>query len=192
MQQQKEFHPVLNSEDGVFNTHTGILINLVNPTEEMIDLKDIASALSKICRFGGHSSLFYSVAQHCVLVAALNGSIAGKEALLHDASEAYLGDVIKPLKVLLGAAYRDLEANFESVISAKFGLHITKGVKSRIKRFDNEALELEHQAFIIGNPAPLLSTMNRLDLVKDNQYAWSPDLAKTLFLTAFGQYNEAL
>jgi hypothetical protein len=189
MQQPQHFHPVTACQDGVFNTSSGKLVNLHQPTEDMIDVQDIANALSKICRFGGHSSLFYSVAQHSVLVSAMCADLP-KEGLMHDASEAYLGDVIKPLKIILGAAYANLETNFEAILSGKYGLALDKGTKSIIKRFDIRALELEHRAFIMGDPAPLLAEMNRLDLIKDDLYAWSPDLSKKMFLLRFRElYN---
>ncbi|MDP1810578.1 MAG: hypothetical protein Q8K66_04155 [Sediminibacterium sp.] len=187
MQSQQHFHTVTDSQDGVFNSYTGKLINLYQPTEDMIQIQDIGSALSKICRFGGHSSLFYSVAQHSVLVAALCGDELPKEALMHDAAEAYLGDVIKPLKIILGAGYADLEASFEAVISAKFGLASGKLIKARIKKYDLMALDLEHKAFIMRQPAQLLVAMNSLDLIKDDQYAWSSELAKMAFLSRYGE-----
>ena len=95
---------------------------------EDIDIEDIAHALSGMCRFAGHCKHFYGVAQHSVLVAEyvmarkrpLNEA---RWALLHDASEAYLGDITWPLKrhpAMRG--YRDLERDAMSVIATCFGL----------------------------------------------------------------------
>ena len=113
MQQQQYFHPVHEFYSGHFNTVSGKIIDLNHPTEDMIDIKDIAAALSKICRFGGQINQFYSVAQHCVLVAAMAPAIIKKEALMHDAAEAYLLDIPKPLKHQLGRSYKKFEVLFE-------------------------------------------------------------------------------
>lgn len=191
-QQNQGFHPVQSVNDGIFNTATGKLVNLYHPTEDMISLQDISGALSKICRFGGHTTRFYSVAQHSVLVAALCKECP-KEALMHDASEAYLGDVIKPLKVMLGAAYKDLEHNFENIIAQKFGLQNNRVVKATIKQYDLKALELEHLAFQQNNPLPLLKTMRDLELITAplvdpyKDIAWEPSYAQMVFGIKYGE-----
>lgn len=133
---------------GQFNSYTGRLIDFNHPAPEQIDLTDIAHALSNICRFGGHSGPFYSVAQHSILVAALAPPHLRREALMHDAAEAYLGDVIKPLKILLGDKYSDLEASFESVICDKFCLSWSK--MTEVKPYDMQAVEIEHEALKLG------------------------------------------
>lgn len=189
MQQNQHFHPVTDYNAGVYNTASGKLISLLAPTEEMIATKDIASALSKICRFGGHSSQFYSVAQHSVLVAALCEKCP-KEALMHDAAEAYLGDVVKPLKVLLGPAYANLETVFQSLIDAKYGLDGSTACKALVKKYDIQALELEHEALIKGNPKPLIDTMIACQLHDaglGDDFAWSADMAKMVFLANYGE-----
>ncbi len=180
--------PVTSTHLGKFNTHTGHTIDLVNPSEDQIYLDDIATALSRICRFAGHSNVFFSVAQHSVLVMSLVGESFGGnelEGLLHDAPEAYLGDVISPLKHLLGAGYKTLETNFETVIAQKFGLHWDSSIKSAIKKADLKALELEHQALIIGNTAPLLAALDKADLVVNNKWAWPEKEAKRVFMAMF-------
>lgn len=182
----KEFIPVTHVELGKFNTSTGRTIDLLNPSEDQIDIEDIATALSRICRFGGHSSVFYSVAQHSVLVMHLvrNAGI-NLEALLHDTPEAYLGDVISPLKHIIGNSYRTLEHSFETVIGQKYGATITTSIKEQIKIADIAALEMEHEALILGNPAKLLATLECFDLIIGEKWAWPEKAAKTLFLTCF-------
>jgi len=132
MIKKQQFHNVHASDDGVFNTNSGLLVNLHKPTEDMICIEDIASALSKICRFGGHSSAFYSVAQHSVIVMALGSPYLCREALLHDAAEAYLGDVIKPLKNILGPVYEDLEYERKKGRSRLMG---TPGASQHLRRW---------------------------------------------------------
>lgn len=187
MQQNQQFHPVTACNEGLFNTKTGKIVNLLHPTEDVIDIRDIASALSKICRFGGHVNQFYSVAQHCVLVAAMAPENIKKEALLHDAAEAYLGDVIKPLKVKLGGLYRSFEVVFETVIAQKFLLYTDGYTHANIKQLDIAALELEHLAFQQGNVEPLMKAFydHNLDYTS---LAWPPDVAEKIFLAAFAQY----
>ena len=104
-------------------TFTGKKIDLINPTREMVDIEDIAHSLSMICRYNGHCRDFYSVAEHSVMVEAMGSQIMlRREAernsdrlsappkltseivqqslalLLHDAAEAYIGDLTTPLK----------------------------------------------------------------------------------------------
>ena len=189
MQQPRHFHPVQACDDGLFNTFNGNIINLVHPTEEMIDIRDIANSLSKICRFNGHTNKFYSVAQHSILVAAMAPENIKKEALLHDAAEAYQGDVIKPLKVLLGAAYRSIETVFEHTIAQKFCLYTDDWTHEEIKRLDLAVLEIEHQAFQQGNIQPFVKALKENNLVLDT-HAWPPPVAGTVFLAAFAQYFE--
>ena len=179
------FHPVHQCNDGLFNTCTGLKVNLHKPEPGMITIEDIANSLSKICRFGGHTSCFYSVAQHSVLVAHMTGKDYFREALLHDAAEAYLGDVIKPLKVMLGEVYAQLESSFESAIAIKYNLDTADSAKQMVKRYDLSALEMEHEAFQKGNPASFLRTLVKYNLMVEDTYAWSHETAKRVFLETF-------
>src|SRR5665811_1025646 len=80
-------------------TFTGIYMNVFEPTPEMISIEDIAHALTMQCRFGGHLPDFYSVAQHSLNCSYLIDNPKLKlTALLHDASEAYLLDIPRPIK----------------------------------------------------------------------------------------------
>jgi len=82
-------------------TYTGKRFDTLNPKPEDICIEDIAHALSMICRFGGHCRQFYSVAQHCLLVSCNLPVEAELWGLMHDAAEAYVGDVVTPIKRLL-------------------------------------------------------------------------------------------
>jgi 5'-deoxynucleotidase YfbR-like HD superfamily hydrolase len=182
----QQFHDPKAATDGVFNTCTGKLIDLNNPSESLIEISDIANALSQICRFGGHTRQFYSVAQHSCLVAGLAPKDLKKEALLHDAAEAYLGDVIKPLKILIEPLYAPFEFAFQQVINQKFGLLPEK--LNAIKRYDLQALELEHKAFIVGDHQDLLEAMKEADMeIFDelNPVSWAPWEAGQFFLQEF-------
>ena len=185
----REFHPVHLCNDGVINTSSGKIIDLKNPTTDMIDIKDIANGLSKICRFGGQVTHYYSVAQHSVLVCYMMKEGEGDyalEALLHDASETYLGDVIKPLKVILGNNYKWLENRFENVIAKKYDLLQSPDVEKLVHKYDMIALELEHEAFQKGNFLPLMATMDRLGLYSGHIH-WDCNEARILFLACFAE-----
>lgn len=79
-------------------TFTGRAFYPIDPSPEDVDIVDIAHALSHLCRYNGHVERFYSVAEHCVLLSELVSRDNALWALLHDATEAYVGDMIRPLK----------------------------------------------------------------------------------------------
>lgn len=102
-------------------TRGGVRFDLLNPTPDMIRPEDIAYALARICRFNGHTRCHYSVAEHSIRVAALVPAEHQLAALLHDAPEAYIGDVSSPLKALL-PEYRDIEHRIWSAICKRFDI----------------------------------------------------------------------
>lgn len=115
----------------LISTYTGRVIDVLDPQPENIDIKDIAHHLSLICRFNGACEEHYSVAQHSVLVMHLvpEGTTLGirLEALLHDAAEAYVGDLTSPVKIALReksltSDFDHLERRFQKAINKKFGL----------------------------------------------------------------------
>src|SRR5690348_18006267 len=104
------------------HTFTGRTFCPLDPKPEDIDIQDIAHALSCQCRFTGHSRKFYSVAEHCVRVSLLVSPDLQLAALLHDASEAYLSDVARPIKRLPAMAeYRRTEEALQRQIYLCFG-----------------------------------------------------------------------
>lgn len=98
---------------------SGTLFDLTDPHSSELSLNDIAHGLGRVCRFAGQSNRFYSVAEHCVNVARLVPIELGRAALLHDGSEALIGDVTRPLKALL-PDYRLIEARLEDMIASRF------------------------------------------------------------------------
>lgn len=174
---------------GCISTFSGKKINLLDPKSQDIDLKDIAAGLSKICRFGGQCSEFYSVAQHSILVAHLVPVHCREIALMHDATEAYIGDVIKPLKVLLADAYSRFERSFEIAIANKFGFYGRSVLfHEEIKKADILALHIEDEAFRKGNPKRLRYFYQKFDMLQtDQQLGWPPFLAETLFKQYFNK-----
>jgi hypothetical protein len=105
-------------------TTTGIQFDVLNPDPTKIRLRDIVTSLSRINRYLGHGSHPWSVLAHSVCVAQLVPPEYQLTALLHDATEAYLGDVPAPLKELLEfTPYRDAEHRLWTAIAAKCGAH---------------------------------------------------------------------
>jgi hypothetical protein len=113
-----------HTHDFWLGTNGGNSVDLLNPSPESLSLEDMATALGQLCRFNGQIKQFYSVAEHCLNVAALVPPRYKLEALMHDAPEAYLCDVPTPLKKLLGAAYKDVESRLAAAIGIKFGLDL--------------------------------------------------------------------
>jgi uncharacterized protein len=109
-------------------TISGRKVHFLNPTEDEIDIRDIAYALSNLCRFNGHVP-FYSVAEHSIMVAAKCGWDEKLAGLLHDAAEAYLSDIPSPVKDHL-PDYKSIEYKLQTVINKKFGVNtFTESVK---------------------------------------------------------------
>lgn len=98
---------------------SGALFDLTDPEGSDFTLQDIAHGLGRVCRFAGQTNRFYSVAEHCFHVARLVPVEHARAALLHDASEAFIGDVTRPLKALL-PDYREIEARIEDAIASRF------------------------------------------------------------------------
>jgi hypothetical protein len=105
------------------STRSGRRVALLNPSPAQIVIGDIAHGLAHQCRFNGQTNKFYSVAQHSVLVASILPRELRLAGLLHDAIEAYLGDVVQPLKDLL-PEYQAIEENFCKVLGVRFGVNL--------------------------------------------------------------------
>jgi len=104
-------------------TYSGTKFYPLDPRPEDVSIVDIAHALSNVCRYSGHCAHFYSVAQHSVLVSANVPPEDALAGLLHDASEAYIADVCRPLKRERAfAEYRHIEFRLQATIFKAFGI----------------------------------------------------------------------
>jgi hypothetical protein len=113
----------MDSLDGFIGTFSGLRFWPLDPDPVKILIADIAHALAHQCRFGGHASKFYSVAEHSVHVSQLCLPEHALWGLLHDASEAYLVDLPRPLKQLPEfAPYREAERRLQRAVAVRFGL----------------------------------------------------------------------
>lgn len=131
-------------------TFSGQYVDTRRPRPETIKLVDIAHALGNLCRYGGHCQEFYPVAQHAVFVSRRverrGGSLLDQLAALHhDDSEAYLMDIPRPMKPLLGKVYKQLTLRMDLAIIAALGLPDWNApeVHVRVKDADNWALFVE-------------------------------------------------
>ena len=123
-------------------TRSGIRVSVQDPHPDQFDIKDIAYALSNTCRYNGHSAGFYSVAEHSVVVALRLPPSLRLAGLLHDATEAYLGDIPSPIKQFL-PDYKAIEERFEAAIIRRFDLELTENDWQAVKQADMDALYTE-------------------------------------------------
>lgn len=129
---------------------TGKYLDMADPVPEAIDLEDIAHALGNLCRWNGHCLNYFSVAEHAVLVSKRLeqkgfSKIWQLAGLHHDDSEAFLCDIPKPLKPLLGDIYKELSDKLDEVICEGLGLPFDPDFfkNSYIKKADNWSLKIE-------------------------------------------------
>jgi len=129
---------------------SGAYLDLLNPDPVLITLRDVSRALSNICRFGGQCDHFYSVAEHSVacMERAQHEDLSPQvqlACLMHDAAEAFLGDVVKPLKVIIDPLYGPLETQMEAAIAKAFGVDF-ETTEADWKRIDRMLLIAERHA----------------------------------------------
>ncbi|HCR3554408.1 TPA: HD family hydrolase [Morganella morganii] len=139
-------------------TSTGKHIDFTNITPDQICIEDIARGTSNICRFAGQLENFYSVAQHSVYVSQIVPPEYALEALLHDATEAYMGDIASPLKAML-PDYKAVEKRIEAVIREKFGLPPVMTVDVHYADLVMLATEMRDFEVDIGNYRPKLDSV---------------------------------
>ncbi|MCL1867025.1 MAG: phosphohydrolase [Oscillospiraceae bacterium] len=134
-------------------TYSGEDFFPANPDINQIHIEDIAHALSMMCRANGHFVRFYSVAQHCLNCASEAESRGYSRrvqlaCLLHDASEAYISDVTRPVKIHL-PQYRLIEKRLQEVIYVKFlGSPLTDEESDQVGLVDNDLLVVEFDSMM--------------------------------------------
>lgn len=174
-------------------TFTGQKFFPLAPELERLDIRDIARALSMLCRYGGHVQRFYSVAEHCVrIVERLQWLYADRKVqqwgLLHDASEAYLGDVVRPVKVQPEfGLYREAESRLMELVIRKFELLPSE--PEVVTALDTEILGTE--ALALKTPVhpdwskSLPNGMPAAWSLQNSGLGWSPTEAEDRFLKLF-------
>lgn len=138
------------------HTYTNRIVDPFNLAIDDFCIEDIAHALSLLTRWGGHTKTLCSVAEHSLNVAFqvyfethnLDTTFA---ALMHDATEAYVQDLVSPIKARL-KSYRDLEHKVEKLLFKHFKIHLSTGGKKIIKKCDIEVRHFERR--LLTMPAP--------------------------------------
>lgn len=162
-------------------TRSGKAFNPLRPDPALICIQDIAHALSHMCRFNGHCSDFYSVAEHSVRMSYIVPPDQALVALMHDATEAYIADICRPVKPHLDN-YADIESRLWSAIRKRFFLPLD--LPDDIKHADLVMLATERRDLMPPHYAewPCLEGVAPLpDLIKP----WSPQEARVKFLSRF-------
>ena len=160
-------------------TYTGRVYWPMDPRPCEVNIEDIAHALAYQCRYGGHTSEYYSVAEHCVLVSRLLPEKLKFVGLMHDATEAYVSDVPRPLKPYL-TNYAEIEARNWEAIGTAFGL--PELLPPEVDDLDRRMCLLEMNWLMPKSPLPL-----GIEGVAPNicLERWSPGAAKEAFLVEF-------
>lgn len=130
-------------------TYRGHWIDLAKREVSCIDIVDIAHSLSMQNRFNGHTVQPYSVAQHSILVSQMGPSGCALWGLLHDAAEAYTGDIIRPIKECMPEFWQ-LEGALLEKVAATFGLS-TSQPPLEVREADNRMLATEMQSPAVYN-----------------------------------------
>lgn len=161
------------------HTYSGRAFQPLDPEPSAVDIEDVAHALSLHCRFNGHTRFHYSVASHSLFVSELLEPELALWGLLHDASEAYLPDVVSPLKPFL-TGFKEIEARVLQAVADRFGL--TWPEPEQVKAVDLAVLAAEKEQVLTPSygpwrplPAPAPIVIRPL----------SPERVKALFLARF-------
>lgn len=166
-------------------TYTNKKFHFNNPSANEVCIADIAQALSMNCRYSGHVKEFYSVAEHSVLIADLVYKLTGDkyqafDALMHDASEAYLTDVPRPIKPHL-QGYMEIEAKAEAVIQQAFGC---RPMNDLIRKLDTHICGTEAKQLFLVVP----EWCDDYEPVDIEVKCWAPERARAEFLVRFNLF----
>ena len=178
---------ITQRKDDWIQTYTGRAFYLLDPRVEDIDILDIAHALALENRYAGHTCEPYSVAQHCVLASRIVPAKDALWALLHDAPEAYIRDIPRPLKPFLGE-YRAIERRIMIQVCARFDL--TYAQPESIDEADLILLRTEQRDLMGAPPMPwrLIVGVQPLDEII---VPWGWQQAQAEFFSCFEQLIHA-
>lgn len=162
-------------------TFTGGQFFPLDPRADEVDVRDIAHSLAMQCRYNGHTRVFYSVAEHCVLMSRVVSRENALWALLHDATEAYVGDMVRPLKRHM-PHFCAVEDQVMLTIAEHFGIDAT--MPPEVHRADTRIL-LNERAALFDKPAGDWGI--DLEPLEVTIQAWSPAQAEQEYLLRFAE-----
>lgn len=168
-------------------TRSGHYFDLADPQPDMVRIEDIAHALAHLCRFTGHTRVLYTVAQHSTHVSGTCPKHLALQGLLHDATEAYVGDIASPLKAML-PDYQAIEARVWLAIAERFGLPAE--LDPAIKDADLAMLTAERIYLMPRTPEPWPCEITHPPRVKF-VLPQPPKLAREMFLARFEALTQA-
>lgn len=171
-------------------TYTGKAFWPLDPRSDEVDLTDIAHSLAQQPRFNGHSLKFYSVAQHSVLVSKIVHPSQALAALFHDASEAYTGDIISPLKKFLPAEFKQIEIKIENAIFKKFNINPETVDHKDIKKADKIVLVTEMRD-VMEKPPQKWDEDGLFEPLSEKIIPLSPEEAEQLFLERYKELTNS-
>lgn len=166
------------SEDFI-QLYSGKPFHFLEPREEEVDIDDVAHTLSLLCRFGGHCKKFYSVAEHSVRCSWEVSDEFALEALLHDATEAYLVDMPRPIKYAM-PQYKEFEDKIDIVVRKKFGL--PEKMSKEVHLIDNVLLATERRDLMKESEKPWNWLPDPLDY---EITPWTPGIAQSEFINRY-------
>ena len=174
----------MNEYEGHWQTtFTGKKFHYLDPQPDEIDIEDIAHALSLTCRYGGHCKMFYSVGEHSIRVAEIVPEELKLQALLHDAAEAYLTDLPRPIKYDI-PYFMALEDRIQSAIYIRFGV---------CRQPDFPVIKLADNILLATEARDLVNSMNDWaalpDPLTDMILPMSMFAVEMLFLARFEEYG---
>ena len=175
--------------DPYVSTYLGNRFYLSRPHIDDVAIEDIAHGLAYQCRFNGQTREFYSVAQHSVMVMNLVPEEHRLAALLHDAAEAYLGDMVKPLKNLF-PAFSVIEAQVMAIIGQRFEVELVQ-LHASVKWADLVALATEKRDLMPNSTEPW-AYLGGVAPVPTSIWPMPPKQAKEAFLEAFSKLQRSI
>lgn len=167
---------------GWIQTYTGRQFWPLDPNVEDVDIVDIAHSLSMTCRYGGHVHQFYSVAEHCVLMSKAVAPEYATQAFMHDAGEAYLVDVPRPIKGNI-PGFRDMENLILAVIFHKYDVlpwSMEELLAPAVKDADTRILLTERKVLLPNTRYPW--EIEHLTPLPVTVTGWPPVIAKRRYL----------
>lgn len=167
-------------------------VDLLAMKPEDFNIEEIAHALSLQCRYNGHTARFYSVAEHSVRVSEAidrelqDASPTGRaqlafEGLMHDAAEAYTGDIVSPLKLQIGAEFSPIEGAIERALSIRYGMPLE--MSAIVHRYDTILYSTEVRDLFINER--VAHTAKEFPPLKDKILPWTHRVAEVKFLKRF-------